>query len=310
MTANFKALCRIFTMIVKVDMKSGECIIIKNGETHGIDVSGVTNFGQLIEVLTGRLSSQADADRLSAFTNLSTLMERVGSKSHVLEDFKFADCGWCRVSLVPDQDDTTGIVDHCLLTFFDIDEVKQEEMRKQKEMERNNLVLKEALAVANHASQAKTTFLNSMSHDIRTPMNAIIGFTSLAAAHIDNRDAVADYLKKITVSSNHLLSLINDVLDMSRIESGRTKLEEKEVSLPQVLHDLRSIVQSNIQAKQLDFFVDIQDVIHENVMVDKLRLNQVLLNILGNAIKFTPSGGTISLRVIETPCPRQGLCRI
>ena len=94
MTANFKALCRIFTMIVKVDMKSGECIIIKNGETHGIDVSGVTNFGQLIEVLTGRLSSQADADRLSAFTNLSTLMERVGSKSHVLEDFKFADCGW------------------------------------------------------------------------------------------------------------------------------------------------------------------------------------------------------------------------
>ena len=306
MTANFKALCRIFTMIVKVDMKSGECIIIKNGETHGIDVSGVTNFGQLIEVLTGRLSSQADADRLSAFTNLSTLMERVGSKSHVLEDFKFADCGWCRVSLVPDQDDTTGIVDHCLLTFFDIDEVKQEEMRKQKEMERNNLVLKEALAVANHASQAKTTFLNSMSHDIRTPMNAIIGFTSLAAAHIDNRDAVADYLKKITVSSNHLLSLINDVLDMSRIESGRTKLEEKEVSLPQVLHDLRSIVQSNIQAKQLDFFVDIQDVIHENVMVDKLRLNQVLLNILGNAIKFTPSGGTISLRVIETPCPRQG----
>ena len=179
-------------------------------------------------------------------------------------------------------------------------------MRKQKEMERNNLVLKEALAVANHASQAKTTFLNSMSHDIRTPMNAIIGFTSLAAAHIDNRDAVADYLKKITVSSNHLLSLINDVLDMSRIESGRTKLEEKEVSLPQVLHDLRSIVQSNIQAKQLDFFVDIQDVIHENVMVDKLRLNQVLLNILGNAIKFTPSGGTISLRVIETPCPRQG----
>ena len=306
MTANFKALCRIFMLIVKIDLKSGECIIIKNGDAHGIDVSGVSNFGQLIGLLTARLYSQTDAQRLSAFTNLSTLCERVGDKTRVIDDYRFAGCGWCRVSLLPDSDEATGIVDHCLLTFLDIDEVKQEELRKQKEMERTNLLLKEALAVANHASQAKTTFLNSMSHDIRTPMNAIIGFTSLAAAHIDNRDAVSDYLKKITVSSNHLLSLINDVLDMSRIESGRTKLEEKAVSLPQVLHDLRSIVQSNIQSKQLDFYVDIQDVLHENVMVDKLRLNQVLLNILGNAIKFTPSGGTISLRVIETPCPREG----
>ena len=210
------------------------------------------------------------------------------------------------MSLILDETGSDGLASSCLLSVFDVDREKQEEIKKQKAVERNNLLLKEALAVANHANQAKTTFLNSMSHDIRTPMNAIIGFTSLAATHIDNKKAVADYLQKITVSSNHLLSLINDVLDMSRIESGRTKLEEKEVRLPDVLHDLRSIVHSSVQGKQLDFFIDTQDVLHENVMVDKLRLNQVLLNILGNAIKFTPARGTVSLRVIENPCPRQG----
>jgi len=163
-------------------------------------------------------------------------------------------------------------------------------------------MLKETLAAAHHANKAKTTFLNSMSHDIRTPMNAIIGFTSLANSHIDNKEAVQDYLKKIAISSDHLLSLINDVLDMSRIESGRTKLEVAEVSLPDLLHDLRSIIHSSIEAKQLNLYVDIQDVIHETVMVDKLRLNQALLNILGNAIKFTPAGGSVSLSMIENSC--------
>ena len=156
-----------------------------------------------------------------------------------------------------------------------------------------------ALAAAEHANRAKTTFLNNMSHDIRTPMNAIVGFTALAASHIDNREQVQDYLGKISVSSQHLLSLINDVLDMSRIESGKMTLDESEVHLPELIHDLRTIIQANVSAKQLELFIDTQDVVHEDIVTDKLRLNQVLLNIMSNAIKFTPNGGTISFRLIE-----------
>ncbi len=183
---------------------------------------------------------------------------------------------------------------HLILGIRNADaEVRTEEERRK--------ILQDALAAAEHANRAKTTFLNNMSHDIRTPMNAIIGFTALAAAHIDNKKQVADYLGKISVSSEHLLSLINDVLDMSRIESGKVKIEEKEVHLPDVLHDLRTIIQANVRAKQLELFIDSVDVVHEDIICDKLRLNQVLLNLISNAVKFTKPGGTVSVRVIEKP---------
>ncbi len=174
---------------------------------------------------------------------------------------------------------------------------------KNKELAESQQALSEALTAAEHANRAKTVFLNNMSHDIRTPMNAIVGFTALAASHIDNREQVQDYLGKISVSSQHLLSLINDVLDMSRIESGKVTIEEADVHLPDVIHDLRTIIQSNIASKQLELFIDTQDVRHEDIITDKLRLNQVLLNILSNAIKFTPAGGMISFRVIEKTSP-------
>ena len=170
-----------------------------------------------------------------------------------------------------------------------------------RELAESKDALADALAAAEHANRAKTTFLNNMSHDIRTPMNAIVGFTALAASHIDNREQVKDYLGKISVSSQHLLSLINDVLDMSRIESGKVTIEEADTHLPDIIHDLRTIIQSSISAKQLELFIDTQDIVHEDIVTDKLRLNQVLLNILSNAIKFTPPGGTISFRVIEKP---------
>ena len=128
-------------------------------------------------------------------------------------------------------------------------------------------------------------------------MNAIIGFTTLAVSNIDDKKRVQDYLGKILSSSNHLLSLINDILDMSRIESGKIQLEETEVSLSDVLHDLKTIISGQIHAKQLELYMDAMDVTDEDVYCDKTRLNQVLLNLLSNAIKFTPAGGTVSLRV-------------
>ena len=160
-----------------------------------------------------------------------------------------------------------------------------------------NQALSNAVAAAETANRAKSTFLSNMSHDIRTPMNAIIGFTTLALSNINDTERVKDYLGKTLASSNHLLSLINDVLDMSRIESGKIHLEEVEVNLSDVLHDLKTIVSGQIFAKQLELYMDVMDVTDEDVYCDKTRLNQILLNLLSNAIKFTPAGGTVSVRV-------------
>ena len=176
---------------------------------------------------------------------------------------------------------------------------KEQEQEYHARLEEQNRKLEIALQHEGAANRAKREFLFNMSHDIRTPMNAIIGFTSLAATHIDNKEQVLDYLKKISTSSQHLLSLINDVLDMSRIESGKVKIEEKAVHLPDLVHDVRSIIQPNISAKRLSLFIDTMDVENEDIITDPLRLNQILLNILSNAIKFTPTGGMISIRIAE-----------
>ena len=206
----------------------------------------------------------------------------------------------------------------CLLHSFVVEDEKEDYRRELEEavarerLQRQELTesreaLKDALAEAEYASRAKTNFLNNMSHDIRTPMNAIVGFTALASSHLDEREMVKDYLEKITVSSQHLLSLINDVLDMSRIESGKMALEESEVHLPDMIRDLRAIVQPSVEAKQQELLIDTQDMIHEDIVIDRLRLNQIFLNLLSNAVKFTPGGGTISLRVVEKPAMTEDL---
>lgn len=186
-----------------------------------------------------------------------------------------------------------------LAGFRNIDEI----VRKEQEQKQT---LAEALAQAQHANHSKTAFLNNMSHDIRTPMNAIIGFTSLAATHIDNGEIVHNYLDKIMTSSKHLLSLINDVLDMSRIESGKVRINEEETSLPEIMHDLKTIVQADVKAKQFEFYIDTLDITNETIICDKLRLNQVLLNILSNAMKYTQPGGTVSVRIIQTESDPDG----
>ena len=162
-------------------------------------------------------------------------------------------------------------------------------------------VLEEKLKKAEAAERAKTTFLSNMSHDIRTPMNAIIGFTTLAQTNLDNKARVQEYLAKILSSGNHLLSLINDILDMSRIESGKLNIEEKPCSISDIFRDMRNIIQTQMQTKQLNFFMDTMDVTDEDIYCDKLHVNQVLLNLLSNAIKFTPAGGSVSMMISQKP---------
>ncbi|MDE7269692.1 MAG: response regulator [Acetatifactor sp.] len=185
-------------------------------------------------------------------------------------------------------DENRGVV----LGFRNVDEETRNEMEQKS-------LLETALLQANRASKAKSVFLSNMSHDIRTPMNAIVGFTNLAISHIDRKEQVEEYLKKIMSSGNHLLSLINDILDMSHIESGKIHLDEKPCSLPDILHGLRNILQADIHKKQLELHMDTVDVLDETIYCDKLRLNQVLLNLLSNSVKYTPAGGVVSMRITE-----------
>ena len=181
--------------------------------------------------------------------------------------------------------------------FFMQQEHSEQEYRKS--LEQKNVALQLAVQRETKANLAKREFLFNMSHDIRTPMNAIIGFTALAQTHIDDRGQVEDYLKKISVSSQHLLSLINDVLDMSRIESGKVTLEAKPVHLPELVHELRDIIQAVVSKKDLSLTLDTVGVENEDIIADPLRLEQILINVLANAVKFTPDGGQISLWIVQ-----------
>ena len=234
-----------------------------------------------------------------AFIDMTTVQARLKKHKSLAFTARTVNDLWATTLLIPQRTDEDGNVTAVLIATRDATIEKQTEQKQED-------ALRSALAAAEHANKAKTVFLNSMSHDIRTPMNAILGFTALATTHLDNAELVKEYLQKISVSGQHLLSLINDVLDMSRIESGTIKLDNATVHLPDVLHDLRTIILGNISAKQLDLYVDTQDIKHEDIITDKLRLNQILLNIVGNAVKFTPAGGTINIRVTEKPCPRSG----
>lgn len=178
-----------------------------------------------------------------------------------------------------------------------------EQVRKQREQTQ---ALQDALLQAQHANKAKSTFLSNMSHDIRTPMNAIIGFTTIAVSHIDNKDQVRECLQKVLSSSNHLLSLINDILDMSRIESGRVQIKEQECNISEIMHNLVNIIQPQVKAKQLELFIDTFEVVNEDVVADALKLNQVFINLLSNAVKYTPAGGTVTFRIMQKTTFRHG----
>ena len=178
-----------------------------------------------------------------------------------------------------------------------------DQVRKQREQTQ---ALQDALMQAQHANRAKTTFLSNMSHDIRTPMNAIIGFATIAVSHIDNTEQVKDCLQKVLSSSNHLLSLINDILDMSRIESGKVQIKEQECNISEMMHNLVNIIQPQVKAKQLELFIDTFEVTNEDVIADSLKMNQVFINLLSNAVKYTPAGGTITFRIMQKTTFRHG----
>ena len=296
------ALGTAYSSIILLNLTAGMAEIIKKPD----DGLNITDEDRMLKrdkkKLVEKMLASGYQKEYLEFIDVSTMKQRMKGHQLLTCTSQMANGKWIFSVLLPQRFDENGNIMAILLANRDITEEKEKELKQEKE-------LRNALAVAEHANKAKTRFLNSISHDIRTPMNAVIGYTALATSHADNKEMVIEYLKKIHISSQHLLSLINDVLDMSRIESGVVKLEEVNVHLPEIFHDLSAIIQENITAKQQDLYIDTQNVIHEDIITDKLRLNQVLLNIISNAIKFTPVGGMINIRVSEYPCRREGYAK-
>ncbi|MDE7360983.1 MAG: transporter substrate-binding domain-containing protein [Oscillospiraceae bacterium] len=300
-----EALSRDYTNVYAINEERATARIIKleGYVTEGLKKDSAENsYAPILEQYIRSRVHPDDQQELIEALSLDRVREKLDEDGEYFGSYRIVDNGdihhfqYTYLKIANNDQEHGSFI---LAGFRNIDELIR------KEQEQKN-VLSEALAQAQYANNAKTTFLNNMSHDIRTPMNAIIGFTSLAVTHIDNKEQIRDYLSKIMTSGNHLLSLINDVLDMSRIESGKVKIEEKETSLPEVMHDLKTIVQADVKSKQLEFYIDTLDVANETIICDKLRLNQVLLNILSNAMKYTKPGGMVSVRVIQTAEASEG----
>ena len=291
------ALCVEYNLVCSFNLKTGKGTALRIGECKNNLLEPIFSGELLLEECIEKYIEtgvyEEDRELLRNTVIRERLEEALSTRMIYSVNYRTTCCGEIRyfqmkIARAGDWDENRGIV----LGLRSVDEETRSDREK-------NELLEDALAQANRASKAKSTFLSNMSHDIRTPMNAIIGFTTLAITHMDYKDQVEEYLKKIMTSGNHLLSLINDILDMSHIESGRISLEEAPCSLPDILHELRNITQGEVHAKQIDLYMDAVDIRHEQIFCDRLRLNQVLLNLLGNAIKYTGTGGMVSLKVIE-----------
>ncbi len=289
-----QALSLDFTLVCFVEPDTGMLVPVRTGKRELDNIFETKiSLKESMEKYIEEWVYEEDRETLRHAISLDTLKEELSSKQVYSVNYRKQQDQqiiYFQMKAVNagTEDGSLGIV----LGFRSVDA----EIRR--EMEQNTL-LEAALSQANRASKAKSVFLSNMSHDIRTPMNAIVGFTNLAITHIEQPDLVSEYLKKIQTSGNHLLSLINDILDMSHIESGKIHLEEKPCSLPEILHGLRNILQADIHAKQLELHIDTVDVVDEAIYCDKLRLNQVLLNLLSNAVKYTSAGGHVSMRITE-----------
>ena len=293
------ALGQAYSIILLINIKKNMLEVIKfsDGVGHNLRKEDLSNAFQK-EYIENMIAPSFQKNYI-AFSDISTMESRLkehDSLSCISQTIKGA---WIRSMIVPQKYDEKGNLSTVLLAISDVTEEKEHELEQDR-------ILRNALSSAEHANRAKTAFLNNMSHDIRTPMNAIIGFTSLAAEHLDDREIIRNYLEKISKSGKHLLSLINDVLDMSRIESGSVKIEKTNVHLPDVLEDLKTIILESVHAKQQKLLIKMQEVVHKDIITDKLRLTQVLLNIISNAVKFTPVGGTVHILVEEKDSQKAG----
>ena len=264
-----------------------------------IPMEGV--YSDLIKLYAEDIIGEEAKEAFRQFGRIDSIRESLADKEYVVHE--------CHVSR-QGKEEWEQMIGVCLERRdgkpFRVLYVRQnvtEQVYKQREQTK---ALQDALMQAQHANQAKTTFLSNMSHDIRTPMNAIIGFATIAASHMERTEQVKDCLQKILSSSNHLLGLINDILDMSRIESGKLQIHNQECNISELMHNLVNIIQPQVKAKQMELFIDTFEVVNEDVIADPLKLSQIFINLMGNAVKYTPAGGMVSFRITQHAAEKPG----
>jgi len=304
----FRSLGNVYAALYYVDLQKDSYEELASlPETRAYFGLSGSNASLRLREFCERIVVKKHQREMSAFTDMSTISERLSDHDIVSSSFLSKvvrdannDLEWAEFNIIAVNRDVNSKVTSVLVAAR---KIHDEKMRELKQMES----LQAALSAAEAANRSKTVFLNSMSHDIRTPMNAITGFTGLAQAHIDDKELVKDYLDKVSVANKHLLSLINDVLDMSRIESGRVNLNLEPVSVATIVDELKTILLDDVKARQLTLNVDIHDLTSNFVYCDKLRLKQILLNLLSNAVKFTEKGGRIDLIVKDVAASVSGI---
>ncbi len=287
-----EAVPQLFTRFALVDYENDTYEYLE-GKKSAAPEKG--NYSDLIRYLDAQYIDDSENDE-----KMSTVISREYVQEHLTEDVPYLQFEyqidmnghrWENLSILCLKR-KEGLPVNILYAIQDVTALKEREQEIR-------LALRNASEAAEAANRAKSDFLARMSHDIRTPMNAIMGMTAVAAMHLDDPERLTDCLGKITISSRHLLALINDVLDMSKIESGKVTLSEEPFNMADMVDSIVTIIRAQVNAKQQELKVHISDIGHENVIGDTLRLRQIFVNILGNAVKFTPEGGVITFSIRE-----------
>ncbi|MCH5324998.1 MAG: response regulator [Eubacterium sp.] len=289
---------RLFVRFMIADLKNDTYEYIEKND--GMPQNGV--YSELIHYMDEKYVDEDDEEPMSETVSIKRIQERLTPSVEYLQyeyHIRRGEERWENASIIPLKRENGKVVS-ILYAIQDITALKLKERQTRE-------ALKSAFEAAEAANKAKSEFLSRMSHDIRTPMNAIMGMTTVAAMHIDEKERLLDCLNKITTSSRHLLALINDVLDMSKIESGNLTLSEEPFNLSEMTDSLLTIMHPQIKAKNQQLNMSISKIEHEDVIGDTLRLRQVFVNLMGNAVKFTPEGGTISLSIREINSDDKGM---
>ena len=300
-----KGLTNDYESVYFVDLETDTYDIYRRNDRLTTKYSKVflPSYSETVETFAYRGVSRQDRENFIRLLSIDKVREVLSKKERFTFTFRSGNTGAPQYYQVKGVRIGSGRPMQMLLGFANIEEERQEELRKRR-------LLEDALEHARHADDAKSTFLSNMSHDIRTPMNAIIGFANIAKAHLDRPEKVKESLDKILTSSNHLLELINNVLDMSRIESGRIVLEESWCDIREIVSEVTDLMKPEILSREHEYEFRVAENVPEKVLCDRLRMTQLLLNLLSNAVKYTPRQGRIRLTVSQGLGAPAGYCAL
>lgn len=298
-----RALANIYTGVFSIDLVSDRYVLIKSQKEVMKLIADIVSAREAIRIAIENTAASENIEEMLDFIDLDTLPKRMKTECFLNREYMGTLSGWVRGSFIEVERDENKTLTKVLYAYQVIDAEKRIELEKQQAM-------RDACAAAERANVAKTAFLSRMTHDIRTPMNGIIGMTTLAISNLNrnNLEKVGECLAKINTSSTHLLGIINEALDMGQIESGKFALNCEEFNFMQMIEDVKDVIEESAKARKHQLDVSCEEIVHTSVYGDDVRLRKALINILGNAIKYTPDGGKISMEVTEKSTNKEDLC--